>query len=67
MPEAFDHLRGRSAVVMPLTCGPQSLGIAVIPASPRDGNFYETLGEFFATVLKVLELRRTNARTSILP
>ncbi len=67
MPEAFDHLRGRSAFVMPLTCGPQSLGIAVIPASPRDGNFYETLAELFATILKVLELRRTTARASIPP
>jgi DNA-binding LacI/PurR family transcriptional regulator len=67
MPEAFDHLRGRSAFVMPLTCGPETLGIAVIPVSPRDGNFYETLAELFATVLKVLELRRTTARSSILP
>jgi DNA-binding LacI/PurR family transcriptional regulator len=66
-PQAFEHLRGRSAFVMPLTCGPQLLGIALIPASPRDGNFYETLGELFATVLKVLELRRGTSRASILP
>ncbi len=67
MPETFDRLRARSAFVMPLTCGPENLGIAVIPASPRDGNFYETLAELFATVLKVLDLRRSTARTSILP
>jgi DNA-binding LacI/PurR family transcriptional regulator len=67
IPDTFEQLRSRSAFVMPLTCGPQLLGIAVIPASPRDGNFYETLGELFATILKVLELRRTTSRTSILP
>jgi hypothetical protein len=67
IPDAFDHLRSRSAFVMPLTCGPQLLGVAVIPASPRDGNFYETLGELFATILKVLELRRATTRSSILP
>jgi DNA-binding LacI/PurR family transcriptional regulator len=67
LPDAFEQLRSRSAFVMPLTCGPQLLGVAVIPASPRDGNFYETLGELFATILKVLELRRTTARTSIAP
>jgi hypothetical protein len=59
VPEAFGSLLGRSAFVMPLTCGPQALGVAVLPASSRDGNFYETLAELFATVLKVLELRRT--------
>jgi len=64
IPKAFDHLRSRSAFVMPLTCGKESLGVAVIPASPRDGNFYETLGELFATILKVLDLRRNTASPS---
>jgi DNA-binding LacI/PurR family transcriptional regulator len=67
IPDAFEHLRSRSAFVMPLTCGPQLLGVAVIPASPRDGNFYETLGELFATILKVLELRRATPRSSTFP
>jgi DNA-binding LacI/PurR family transcriptional regulator len=65
IPDAFDQLGSRSAFVMPLTCGPQLLGVAVIPASPRDGNFYETLGELFATILKVLELRRSTARSTL--
>ncbi len=67
MPRAFDHLRGRSAFVMPLTCGAEWLGIAVLPASSRDGNFYETCAELFATVLKVLQLRRITGRASIRP
>lgn len=58
VPPAFDELVSRSALVMPLTCGAESLGVAVLPASPRDGKFYETLAELFATILKVLELRR---------
>ncbi len=58
VPPSFEGLRRRSVFVMPLTCGPQPLGIAVIPAGSLDGGFYETLAELFATVLKVLEVRR---------
>ena len=58
VPPAFAELALRSALVMPLTCGAESLGVAVLPASSRDGKFYETLAELFATILKVLELRR---------
>jgi DNA-binding LacI/PurR family transcriptional regulator len=64
LPPSFDALSVRSSFVMPLTCGPQSLGVAVIPASSRDGKFYETLAELFATILKVLELRRGTARVA---
>jgi hypothetical protein len=58
VPPAFASLRRRSAFVMPLTCGAESLGIAVVPASAHDGAFYETLAELFSTVLKVLQVRR---------
>lgn len=57
-PASFGGLKRRSVFVMPLTCGPQTLGIAVVPAGSLDGGFYETLAELFATVLKVLEVRR---------
>jgi DNA-binding LacI/PurR family transcriptional regulator len=57
-PPRFEHLRGRSVCVLPLISGSELLGIAVVPASSRDGAFYETLAELFGTVLKVLELRR---------
>jgi DNA-binding LacI/PurR family transcriptional regulator len=58
VPPAFASLRKRSAFVMPLTCGAESLGIAVVPAGAHDGSFYETLAELFSTVLKVLDVRR---------
>ena len=58
VPPAFAGLRKRSCFVMPLTCGPESLGIAVVPAGAHDGSFYETLAELFSTVLKVLDVRR---------
>jgi DNA-binding LacI/PurR family transcriptional regulator len=58
VPGAFAALKKRSAFVMPLTCGAEPLGIAVVPAGAHDGSFYETLAEIFATVLKVLEMRR---------
>jgi DNA-binding LacI/PurR family transcriptional regulator len=59
VPPDFAGLRGRSAFVMPLTCGAQPLGMAVVPASAQEGSFYETLAELFSTVLKVLEVRRS--------
>jgi DNA-binding LacI/PurR family transcriptional regulator len=64
VPSRFEHLRNRSVFVLPLTCGPQTLGIAVLPASGRDGSFYETLAELFSTILKVLELRRQAERSA---
>ena len=59
VPPDFSNLRGRSAFVMPLTCGAQPLGTAVVPAGAHEGSFYETLAELFSTVLKVLEVRRS--------
>jgi hypothetical protein len=61
VPDHFASLRARSVFVMPLTCGPQALGIAVVPAIVNDGSFYETLAELFATILKVFEVRRSKA------
>ena len=58
VPPAFPGLRSRSVFVMPLTCGPEPLGIAVVPAGSHDGSFYETLAELFSTILKVLDVRR---------
>jgi hypothetical protein len=48
---------------MPLTCGSEALGIAVVPAGNHDGGFYETLAQLFATVLKVLEVRAHSPAT----
>jgi DNA-binding LacI/PurR family transcriptional regulator len=62
VPPAFDHLRASSCLVLPLTFGTDTLGVAVVPASDRDGAFYEALAELFRTVLKVLELRRRAER-----
>lgn len=60
LPPSFANLRRRSVLVMPLTCGGESLGIAVVPAGTHSGGFYETLAQLFATVLKVLDVRRGN-------
>jgi DNA-binding LacI/PurR family transcriptional regulator len=64
LPPTFQDLARVSALLMPLTCAAESLGIAVIPATARDGKFYETLAELFATILKVLELRRKIPRVA---
>jgi DNA-binding LacI/PurR family transcriptional regulator len=58
VPSDFSSLRRRSAFVMPLVCGAQPLGMAVVPAGAQEGAFFETLAELFSTVLKVLEVRR---------
>jgi len=61
-PLRFEHLNARSAVVLPLRSGAELLGVAVMPATDRDGTFYETLAELFGSVLKVLDLRRRASR-----
>jgi len=58
VPPDFASLRRRSVFIMPLVCGDQPLGMAVVPAGPQEGSFFETLAELFSTVLKVLEVRR---------
>jgi hypothetical protein len=58
VPPGFEHLLARSCFVMPLAYGEQGLGIAVLPASDRDGSFYARLSEVFSVVLKALEVRR---------
>jgi DNA-binding LacI/PurR family transcriptional regulator len=63
VPPGFTGLRRRSVFVMPLTCGSEALGIAVVPAGNHDGGFYETLAQLFATVLKVLEVRAHSPAT----
>jgi len=63
VPSALGHLRESSCLVLPLTFGAETLGVAVTPASDRDGAFYEALRELFSTVLQVLALRRRAERT----
>lgn len=58
VPPAFAHLAKRSVVALPLSYGEQPLGLAVLPASDRDGAFYDVLAEVFGVVLKALEVRR---------
>jgi DNA-binding LacI/PurR family transcriptional regulator len=58
VPPAFEQLARRSIFALPLCYGEQALGLAIVPASERDGNFYEVLGEVLGVVLKALEVRR---------
>ncbi len=58
VPPGFEQLTARSCFVMPLCYGEQGLGLAVVPASDRDGGFYEVLSDVFGVVLKALEVRR---------
>ncbi len=58
VPPGFEHLDGRSVFVLPLCYGEESVGLTVIPASERDGAFYEILAEVFGSVVKALEVRR---------
>ncbi len=58
VPPGFESLKSRSAFVLPLCYGGQALGLAVLPASDRDGALYDTLAEVFGSVLKALEVRR---------
>jgi len=61
-PLRFEHLNASSVVVLPLRSAAELLGVAVMPATDRDGTFYETLAELFGSVLKVLDLRRRASR-----
>jgi DNA-binding LacI/PurR family transcriptional regulator len=58
VPPAFEHLTKRSIFALPLRYGEQALGLAIVPASERDGTFYDNLSELFGVVLKALEVRR---------
>ena len=58
VPPPFENLRTSSCLLLPLTCGAETLGLLAAPTSARDGVFYETLAELLGTVLKVLDLRR---------
>ncbi len=58
VPPGFDYLKSRSVVVLPLRYEDKALGLAVLPASDRDGSFYDTLAEVLGSVLKALEVRR---------
>jgi hypothetical protein len=58
VPPAFEHLTKRSIFALPLRYGEQTLGLAIVPASERDGIFYDNLSEVFGVVLKALEVRR---------
>jgi phosphoserine phosphatase RsbU/P len=59
VPPGFEQLREHSVFVLPLRYGEQALGVAVLPASDRDGAFYDTLADVFGSVLKALEVRRS--------
>jgi len=58
VPPGFDSLSSRSVFVLPLCYDGRALGLAVLPASDRDGTFYDTLADVFGSVLKALEVRR---------
>jgi len=58
VPPGFEHLLARSALVLPLTYGEESVGLTLMPLGDRDGAFYEVLAEVFGGVVKALEVRR---------
>jgi len=58
VPETFEHMLERSVFVMPLKYGEEPLGVAVLPASARDGVFYETFSESLGVILKCLSVKR---------
>jgi hypothetical protein len=58
VPPGLERLLLRSAFVLPLCYGEESLGIAVIEAGDREGIVYETLAEVFSVVTKAIGLRR---------
>jgi hypothetical protein len=58
VPPGFEHLLARSALVLPLTYGEESVGVTLMPLGDRDGAFYEVLAEVFGAVVKALEVRR---------
>ncbi|HEX5099617.1 MAG TPA: hypothetical protein VFV94_08965, partial [Polyangiaceae bacterium] len=58
VPPAFEQLAKRSVFALPLCYGEEALGLAVLPTSERDGNFYNVLSEVLGVVLKALEVRR---------
>jgi DNA-binding LacI/PurR family transcriptional regulator len=58
VPPDFEHLTKRSVFALPLRYDDESLGVAIVPASERDGNFYDALADLFGVVLKALEVRR---------
>lgn len=60
-PREFEGLHTRSAVVLPLSYGGESLGVAMLPVTHHDGPFYETLAEIFSIVLKGLQQRGLKA------
>jgi DNA-binding LacI/PurR family transcriptional regulator len=57
-PREFEGLHSRSAIVLPLTYAGEALGVAMLPLSHHDGNFYETLAEIFGIALKCLGQQR---------
>jgi sigma-B regulation protein RsbU (phosphoserine phosphatase) len=56
-PREFEGLHSRSSIVLPLSYGGESLGVAMLPVSHHDGDFYETLAEIFGIVLKGMQQR----------
>ena len=60
-PREFEGLHTRSAIVLPLTYGGEALGVAMLPVSHHDGDFYETLAEILGIVLKGLQQRGPKA------
>jgi hypothetical protein len=58
IPPDFTRLRTQSAVVMPLTYGPEALGIAILPARSADRHTYDLLRALLSTTLKGMLLAR---------
>jgi DNA-binding LacI/PurR family transcriptional regulator len=58
MPPGFARLSTKSALVLPVCYGGESLGIAIFPATAPSGELCELLAESFGVALKSIELRR---------
>ena len=64
IPPDFSAMRRQSVVVMPLTYGAESLGIAILPARSSERRIYELLRDVLGTALKGRMLARASQRAA---
>ncbi len=62
IPPDFSAMKRQSVVVLPLTYGAESLGIAIVPARSSERRTYELLRDVLATALKGRMLARAAQR-----
>ena len=58
LPPGFARLSSKSALVLPVSYGAQSLGVAIFPANAPSGELCELLADSLGVALNSIELRR---------